>query len=478
MDTGIIGPVTVMKAFTSQFGSQSASVHGLLVSSILIPAAVSSFFAGRLADILGRPKGIAIGALIFGLGAALEAAAMNIAMFVIGRCLEGIGEGLYLGTLVVYICEISPPSQRGPLATAPQLLTTLGLVTGFFICYGTTNINSSLAWRVPFVILSSLAILFSFASLFWLVPSPRWLTLSGRPSEAAAIWDILGVSHAEREKIENQQDNGAMILETRGQTEIIGQLDSNAPVQVGGGKKRQSFFDVFSADVRTRTGLAAFMMAMQQLSGIDGVLYYAPLLFEQAGLTSSEAAFLASGVSAIIIFCATIPALFWADKWGRRHSTIYGGIGISSVMFLIGGLYAANAVHKSSGIGRWVVIISIYIFALIFCMSWAVGFKVYAAEIQPQRTRASATSLAHGSNWIANFMVALTTPILLSRSSFGAYFLFGGCSIITVIVCSLFMPETKGKSLDEIEEAFRKTTSHAHVTSIFTRHRPHTMHTS
>lgn len=101
MDTGIIGPVTVMKAFTSQFGSQSASVHGLLVSSILIPAAVSSFFAGRLADILGRPKSIAIGALIFGLGAALEAAAMNIAMFVIGRCLEGIGEGLYLGTLVV-----------------------------------------------------------------------------------------------------------------------------------------------------------------------------------------------------------------------------------------------------------------------------------------------------------------------------------------------------------------------------------------
>ena len=172
-----------------------------------------------------------------------------------------------------YICEISPPSQRGPLATAPQLLNTLGLVAGFFTCYGTTNINSSLAWRVPFIILSSLAMLFSFASLFWLVPSPRWLTLSGRHSEAPAIWDILGVSHAEREKIENQQDNGAMILETRGQAEIISQLDSNAPVQVEGGKKKQSFFDVFSADVRTRTGLAAFMMAMQQLSGIDGVLY-------------------------------------------------------------------------------------------------------------------------------------------------------------------------------------------------------------
>jgi len=101
MDTGIIGPVTVMKSFVSQFGTQSATVHGLIVSSILIPAAVSSFFAGRVADLLGRPKGIGIGALIFGIGTALEASAVHLAMFIIGRCVEGIGEGLYLGTLVV-----------------------------------------------------------------------------------------------------------------------------------------------------------------------------------------------------------------------------------------------------------------------------------------------------------------------------------------------------------------------------------------
>lgn len=151
----------------------------------------------------------------------------------------------------------------------------------------------------------------------------------------------------------------------------------------------------------------------------------------------------------------TIPALIWADKWGRRHSTIYGGIGLSITMFLIGGLYAADAVHGTSGAGRWVVIVSIYAFAVIFSVTWAVGIKVYAAEIQPQRTRAAATSLAHGSNWAANFLVALTTPVLLARSSFGAYFLFGGCTLLTAVVCWLFMPETKGRSLDEIEEAFR-----------------------
>jgi DNA-directed RNA polymerase III subunit RPC2 len=103
MDTGIIGPVTTMDSFVEEFGNRSATVHGLLVSSILIPAAISSFFAGYLADKFGRPQGISIGTLIFGLGAALEAGAVHVSMFVLGRCIEGMGEGLYLGTLVVYV---------------------------------------------------------------------------------------------------------------------------------------------------------------------------------------------------------------------------------------------------------------------------------------------------------------------------------------------------------------------------------------
>lgn len=180
------------------------------------------------------------------------------------------------------------------------------------------------------------------------------------------------------------------------------------------------------------------------------------MLFQQAGLASSEASFLASGVSALVIFGVTIPALIWADQWGRRASTIYGGVALSITMFLIGALYASGTVHGSVGAGRWVVIVTIYIFAVIYSLTWGVGIKIYAAEIQPQRTRASATSLAHGSNWAANFLVALTTPILLSKSSYGAYFLFGGCSILTAIVCALFMPETKGRSLNEIEDAFKR----------------------
>lgn len=314
-----------------------------------------------------------------------------------------------------------------------------------------------LSWRLPFILLSSLSILFATLSSLYLVQSPRWLTLRGRTAEAASMWDILGVGHAEREKAEIELNEGepVQIDITEDWNSSINPARPNIQVQAPTTPKLRGFFDVFSPDVRKRTALAVFMMGMQQLSGIDGVLYYAPLLFQKAGLSTTSSSFLASGVSALVIFFFTIPALFFSDKWGRRHSTIYGGLALSTIMFLIGSLYAANTVHSHTGIGRWVVIVSIYLFAVTYSISWAVGIKIYAAEIQPQRTRASATSLAHGSNWVSNFLVALTTPVLLAKSNYAVYFLFGGCTLFAVVVCALFMPETKGRSLEEIEEAFR-----------------------
>ena len=295
MDTGIIGSVTVMKSYITTFGTLSATLHGLLVSSILIPAAISSSFAGRVADGLGRPKSIGIGALIFGFGAAIEAGAVGIAMFVVGRIIAGVGEGLYLGTLVVqvsilinlkrgmwwanisrsYICEISPPSRRGPLTAGPQLMCTLGLVIGFFICYGTAAMDSVLAWRTPFIILACLSMMFVVASILWLVPSPRWLTLRGRQAEASAAWDVLGVGHAEREKAENvlaatgvEAHNLVDSIDATRRQSVASHMHTNPDFT-----NKHSFMDVFARDVGSRTGLAVFLLGMQQLSGIDGVLY-------------------------------------------------------------------------------------------------------------------------------------------------------------------------------------------------------------
>ncbi|RYO77500.1 hypothetical protein DL764_010214 [Monosporascus ibericus] len=455
IDTGIIGPVTVMDDFKHYVGDPSPTVHGVIVSSILIPAAFSSFFAGRVADALGRSRGIAIGSLIFALGAALEAGAVHISMFIVGRVIEGVGEGLYFGTLIAYICEISPPRYRGALTTAPQLLTTIGIVTGFFTCYGTVHIRSSFSWRLPFLLLAAYAFLFAAIVFVWLPPSPRWLSLRGRTDEAERTWEKLGVATADREKIMNQIEGSAIEMDSStdaGGSSTMATATGKPTQRTLHKSKKDKLLDVFSPDARMRLFLAVFLMGMQQLSGIDGVLYYAPLLFQQAGIETNQSTFLASGVSAIVIFAVTIPATIYADRWGRRISTILGGLGMAVTMFLMGGLYAGGAVNE--GPGQWVIIVCIYLFAVLYCISWAVSIKLYAAEIQPQRTRASATSIAHGSNWITNFLVALFTPSLLAHSSYGAYFLFGACTLFTALVCCVFMPETRGKSLDDIDLAF------------------------
>ncbi|KAI2988360.1 transcriptional regulator family: Fungal Specific TF [Aspergillus niger] len=468
MDTGIIGSVVVMDQFKQKFGSFSSIVHGLIVSSILIPAAFSSFFGGKLADWIGRPKSITIGALIFGIGCAIEAGAVHLAMFIVGRVVEGLGEGLYLGTLVVYICEISPPSQRGPLTTGPQLLITMGLVVGFFTCYGCEKLHSSMAWRTPFTVLACISIAFSLAAFLWLIDSPRWLTLHNRVDDATRAWEYLQVSEADREELLEEEEQvdvheealthplapTGSILAPNTLDQVVSRHSRVSHRTKPKGIEEATLFDAFKPDVRNRTLLGLFLMGMQQLAGIDGVLYYAPMLFEQAGMTSSQASFLASGVSGIVIFVVTIPALIYADSWGRRSNVILGGLGLTITMFVIGSLYAADAVHHSTGAGRWVVIVAIYLFAAIYSVSWGVSCKVYAAEIQPQRTRASATCLAHGSNWVSNFFVALITPVLLAKSSCAAYFLFGGCTALTIVVCGFWMPETKGRSLEEVERCF------------------------
>lgn len=133
-----------------------------------------------------------------------------------------------------------------------------------------------MSWRLPFVILTCLSVLFSAASSIWLVPSPRWLNLRGRKTEASAAWDKLGVGHAEREKAEIQQSTELREASSSESTETLNRPDTTATAPRSEhipSRHSHSFFDIFSRDVRARTCLAVFMMGMQQLSGIDGVLY-------------------------------------------------------------------------------------------------------------------------------------------------------------------------------------------------------------
>lgn len=400
-DTGSIGSLTSMAQFTTSIGPLSSTMVGFTVSLIMLAGAVPSVFAGWLADLYGRLRVIMLGTALFATGALLQGTAYHLPQFLLGRTIAGLGEGVYLSNMNVYISEISPTKHRGVLAGLPQFMATAGICIGYFTCYGSIHVGtSSISWRLPFFIQIALAVVL-VGCCARLPESPRWLMSCGDQIGALNSLRRLDFSMVEAER-EFLSGGGRMVE----------QRPSLTPWQ--------SFSILFSRAYRARTVLALFVLGMVQLSGIDGVLYvsalsthqilltlarltnvqYAPLLFKQAGLSSETASFLASGVSGILMLAISIPAFLLADKWSRRTSAITGGIGLSGCMFLIGSLYAAGAVHPY-GAARWLVIVSVFLFGLTYCATWGIVGKIYATEIQPTHVRAAANCVAQGLGFVS-----------------------------------------------------------------------------
>ncbi|KAI1152595.1 general substrate transporter [Nemania diffusa] len=439
-DTGSIGSITLMPAFEHSVATLSPLLRGLTVSVLLLTAAVSSLFAGLVAERFGHLHIVTLGGIVFTIGAAIETGAFCLPALLVGRGLVGIGEGLYIPNLNVYVSEIAPRKKRGMMVAIPVSLFSIGTAAGYFTCYGSARIVGDWQWRLPFLIQTLVGAVFSGAH--WVLPqSPRWLIARSQRQAARNSMKRLDFEEAE---IATNLDTTTTNEEGEGET-----LPPNDELTL----TWRGISGLFSKRYRFRTFLALFILGMAQLCGIDGVLYYAPTLFAQAGLHADTASFVASGLSAILMSVISVPAFLFADRWGRRSIFLTGGSVIAAAMLVIGSLYATGSVRAGS-VGGWLVIVGIYIFALAYVSTWAIVAKIYATEIHPAHIRATANALAQALNWLANFLVAFITPIFLARSSSGPYFLFAGFTILTLIVLVLCMPETRGRSLESIEAEF------------------------
>ncbi|KIY66042.1 general substrate transporter [Cylindrobasidium torrendii FP15055 ss-10] len=419
-DTGSIGPITVMPQFEERFGKISPGVQGVLVSSILITASFSSFFSGPLSQRISRTFTISLGALLFAIGRAVAASGMTLAQFFVGRALAGLGEGVFMSSITVYVMEISPPTSRGRLATLVHVYYIVGITLGFFTCYGSVNIASSASWRLPVIVQSVVAITLAVGTPFC-PHSPRWLRHAGRVAEIERACIRLGAVEYEPSS-DDLQERPAFKAQIR---------------------------QLWAKDLRMRTIFCVVMMSLQQLSGIDAVLYYAPIVFAQAGLSSNQATFLASGASGILmVVVASISSLF-QDRLSRRSQMIGGSALCALCMGVIGLIYATNTNGTDSG--KHAIMAFIYLFIAAYVSTWAIVARLVCGEIQPSHTRAAASSLGQAANWITNCLVAMTTPLFLEHTPSGAYFMFGGCSLLNAAICLVFQPETKGLSLEEID---------------------------
>ena len=198
-DTGSIGAIVAMSQWEKSIGKLSPTLLGVTVSLIMLAGAVPSFFAGQVADRFGHLRVIAAGTAFFVLGAILQGSSSALSQFLTGRAIAGLGEGMYLGNVSVYICEIAPVKRRGMLAGLPQFLATAGVCVGYFTCYGSVHIDSSLSWRLPYIIQAILGVIL-IGGCFTIPASPRWLISQNRRDEALLALSKLDFSAAEAEK--------------------------------------------------------------------------------------------------------------------------------------------------------------------------------------------------------------------------------------------------------------------------------------
>ncbi|KAL2852258.1 hypothetical protein BJX68DRAFT_254601 [Aspergillus pseudodeflectus] len=400
-DTCSIGVITQMTQFTNSMGRLTSTQQGIYVASILLSSSVSSLASGHISDRTSRKYGILLGGIISLIGTIISAASPNFASLIVARLVTGVGIGQAISVTTVYLIEMAPVGIRGVAACFLQTYVVLGIMVGYFIAFGAHNITGSWAWRVPFVVQAVVAAVLCVG--MGVVPfSPRWLVQVGRADNARrALSKVRPLTDVERELEEIQQ---SLDLEKQQQTATIR--------------------EIFNRKYRGRTALGIFLMAFQQLTGIDVVLYYAPILFRQAGFTSQRASFLSSGVTGIV------------DRWGRRKPLIYGGALMAVCFIIIGSLYARYGHTNSDEVG-----------------------KIYASEIIPTRLRAKVCAVELVANWVVNFIVTFTAPLFSQSSSSGPYFLYGFSTVVAVVVCVL-MPETKGHSLEYIERLFENKGSH------------------
>jgi sugar porter (SP) family MFS transporter len=422
-DTGVISGAQL---FLKDDFILSTFALEVIVSGVLVGAATGSLLGGRLADIYGRRRLLLITAVIFAVGAVVCAAATSPAILIVGRIIVGLGIGLASGTVPVYISEVSPADARGWQVSLFQLAITVGIVLAYLVDYAFAPIRG---WRWMFGVAAVPAAV--FAGGIWFLPeSPRWLVKSGRREAALeALARVRGTADVHEELNE--------IVATCAHAEERGQ-----------------FGDLLMPAVRPALIVGIGLAAFQQITGINTVIYYAPLIIQDAGISSASGAILATvGIGAINV-AMTIVAMWLIDRMGRRPLLLTGIAGMAISLGALGLVFRGAQPGQSSAT---LAVAGMMVYVASFAISLGPMFWLLISEIYPLKIRSSAQGVAAAFNWAANLLVSLTFLTLVqAMGASWTFWLYGICAVLAGLFSYWQVPETKGRTLEEIE-AFWKT---------------------
>ncbi len=419
-DTGVISGAL---PFLKDAFHLTPLMQGVLTSSALAGAAAGAMVAGGFSDKFGRKSVILVVAVIFFAGAIISAIATVLSVLVIGRVLVGIGIGVASMLTPLYLAETSPPAQRGALVSLNQLMITVGILVSYLVGYLLAQ-GEGWRWMLGLGALPGLVL---FVGMLPLPESPRWLAGLGRVEDARASLRTL------------RRDAGAA-------DEELAQLRTD--LQREAREKRRAHLKEARLDrpMIIGVGLAIF----QQVTGINTVIYFAPAIFKAAGLGSTSATILATaGIGAVNVLM-TLVAIRLIDRAGRRALLLTGLAGMTAALVVLG-LGFMIGVGGGGALG-WVTALSLAAYVGFFAIGLGPVFWLLIAEIFPLATRGRGTSSATFANWASNLVVALTFLLLIdSIGPPSTFFLYAAMSVAAFIFTYQLVPETKGKTLEQIE---------------------------
>jgi SP family xylose:H+ symportor-like MFS transporter len=436
-DTAVIsGAEKSLEAFLIKPLGLSSFMHGATVSSALIGCIVGGAISGLCANRLGR-KGSLLAASVLFFVAALGSAWPETLLFPYGepsmgllltfnfyRIVGGIGVGLASAVCPMYIGEIAPASIRGRLVSFNQFAIIFGMLVVYFVNWGiargeTVEWIDSVGWRYMFASGAIPAGLFGLLVL--LVPeTPRWLALRGRDERALKVLT----------KINTGAERAGEILSQIRQT-------LSGPVR---GKLLSDGWKVLVIGV--------MLSAFQQFVGINVALYYAPRIFESMG-AAKDASMLQTIIMGLVNVVFTVVAIVTVDRWGRRPLLVTGSIGMAL------GMFAISALAFCDVIGVWTLVF-IIVYTASFMMSWGPICWVLISEIFPNRIRGQAVAVAVAAQWAANYLISSTYPPMMTFSGGLTYGFYGLMALLSALFVWKMVPETKGKTLEEMEAVWKK----------------------
>ncbi|KAF4544943.1 Sugar/inositol transporter [Lasiodiplodia theobromae] len=451
-DSAFIGGTLELPSFKAAYGltdeASSTSLDSNIVSTFQAGAffgAIGGFF---IAESLGRKMVILTSGVVFSIGVVLQMLGILGALYG-GRVLTGLGVGASSMIIPIYISECAPAAIRGRLVGMFEIMLQIALVFGFWVNYGVQqNISpdTDTQWRIPVGIQFVPAGLL-LLSMPWVPESPRWLVSMGRSEKAltALSW------------IRNLPQDHEYVL-----SELADfQTAVNHEIESAGGKRNllQIFRELGQPGVRNRASLGMIMMLFQNLTGINAINYYSPTILESIGYSGTSVNLLATGVYGIVKMVTTlIFMLFCVDRIGRRPALLVGAVGAGVAMFYLAGYSKLSGSFTSSSVprdaGANAALAMIYVYAVFYGFSWNGVPWLTASEIMPTRVRTASMMLSVCTQWLSQFVVVYSLPYMVANITYGTFLFFGACTVAAFIFAYLFVPETKGVALEDMDLLF------------------------